>query len=156
MWSRRVLPGTGGIVLGLDERNQRIPHLIGERIRAHQLQVIVAGDFNFPVSVLAESGWMKRLQLHLPTFVTRNGVSSNDFVLVSNVLLSRGKDAFVELEGELPGHRLVCFRVAHRGPMPRFQVLVRGAALKFVRKHSCKAHPADIALVSEVLRSAEQ
>ena len=93
------LPAAGGIVLysvylhdgeGLDERNRGILHLIGERIRAHQLPVIVAGDFNFPVSVLQESGWMRRLQLHVlqpdthvPTFVTRNGVSYNDFVLVS-------------------------------------------------------------------------
>ena len=65
-------------------------------------------------------------------------VSCNDFVLVSNVLFSRCKNAFVD-----------------RGPMPRFQVLVRGAALKFVRKHSCKAQAADFAPVSEVLQSAE-
>ena len=52
------LPAAGGIVLysvslhdgeGLCERNQGILHLIGERIRVHQLPVIVAGDFNFPV-----------------------------------------------------------------------------------------------------------
>ena len=49
--------------------------------------MIVARDFNFPVRVLQDSGWM-RLQLHVlqpeidvPTFVTKNGVSSNDFVL---------------------------------------------------------------------------
>ena len=66
--------------VGLDERNQRILHLIGERIRASQLPVIVADDFNFPVSVLQESGWMRRLQLHVlqpeidvPTFVTKSG-----------------------------------------------------------------------------------
>ena len=40
--------------------------------------MIVAGDLNFPVSVLIESGWMRRLQLHVlqpdsfvPTFVTK-------------------------------------------------------------------------------------
>ena len=75
------LPGAGGIVLysvylhdgpGLDEPNQRILHLIGERIRAHQLPVIVAG-----VSVLQEAGWTRRLQFHalrtefeVPTFAT--------------------------------------------------------------------------------------
>ena len=70
-WNHEVEPGRvveaflPGIVLysvylhdgeGLDERNQGILHLIGERIRAHQLPVIVAGDFNIPVSVLQESG----------------------------------------------------------------------------------------------------
>ena len=92
--------------------------------------MIVAGDFNFPIGVVAKSGWMKRLQLHLlrpradvPTVVTRNGASCNDFVLVSNVLHSRCQDAFVELEAGLLDHT-VCCRVAHRGPMSRFLVLV--------------------------------
>ena len=61
-WSSEVEPGRvveaflpgAGIVLysvylhdgaGLDERNQRILRLTGERLRAHQLPVIVAGDF---------------------------------------------------------------------------------------------------------------
>ena len=86
--------------------------LIGERIRAHQLPVIVAGDFNFPVCVLQESGWMRRLQLHVlqpdihvPTFVTRNGVSYNDFLLVSSSLLARCKGTFVKLDSGLHGHR---------------------------------------------------
>ena len=93
-----------------------ILHLIGERVRAHQLPVIVAGDFNFPVSVLQESGWMRRLQLHVlqpdvrvPTFVTRNGVSYKDFVLVSSNLLARCKGTFVKLDSGLHGHRPVCF-----------------------------------------------
>ena len=125
---------------GLDERNQRILHLIGERIRAHQLPLIVAGDFNFPVSVLQESGWMRRLQLRVlqpeievPTFVPKNR-SSNDFVLVSRVLLSRCMETFVELDSgqsawdtsvELDSgfheHRPVCFSVVHRGPEPKDQ-----------------------------------
>ena len=164
------LPAAGGIVLysvylhdgdDLCERNQLILHLIGERIRAHQLPVIVAGDFNFPVNVLHESGWMRRLQLHVlqphghvPTFVTRNGVSYNDFVLVSSTLLARCKGTFVKLDSGLHGHRPVCFNVAHRGPMPKYRVLVRGATIQFVRKHSCKAQPADFVPVSNALQVA--
>ena len=163
------LPAAGGIVLysmylhdgeGLCERNQVILHLIGERIRAQQLPVIVAGDFNFPVAVLQEPGWMRRLQLHvlqpgvqLPTFVTRNGVSYNDFVLVSSTLLARCKGTVVKLDS---GHRPVCFNVAHRGPMPRYRALVRGATIEFVRKHSCKAKPADFVTVSKGLQVAAQ
>ena len=178
-WSHEVEPGrvveaylsaAGGIVLysvylhdgeGLSERNQLILHLIGERVRAHQLPVIVAGDFNFPVSVLLESGWMRRLQLHVlqphsnvPTFVTKNGASYNDFVLVSSTLLARCKGTFIKLDSGLHGHRPVCFNVAHRGPMPRYRVLVRGATIQFVRKHSCKAQPADFVPVSKALQVA--
>ena len=139
------LPASGGIVLysvylhdgeGLDERNQGILHLIGERIRAHQLPVIVAGDFNCPVIVLQESGWMRRLQLHVlqpdthvPTFVTRNGVSYNDFVLVSSSQLARCKGTFVKLDSGLHGHGPVCFNFAHRGPMPKYRALVKGATI---------------------------
>ena len=166
------LPAAGGIVLdsvylhdgeGLCERNRGILHLIGDRIRAHQLPVIVAGDFNFPVCVLQESGWMKRLQLHVlqpdlhvPTFVTRNGVSYNNFVLVSSSLLARCKGTCVKRDSGLHGHRPVCFNVALQEPMPKYRALVRGATIQFVKNHSCKAQPAGFAPVSKGVQVAAQ
>ena len=106
---------------------------------------------------------MRRLQLHVlqphihvPTSVTRNGVSYNDFVLVSSTLLARCKGTFVELDSGLHGHRPVCFNFALRGPMPKYRALVRDATIPFVRKHSCKAQPADFVPVSKALQVAAQ
>ena len=92
----------------------------------------------------------------MPTFVTRNGVSHNDFVLVSSSPLARCKGTFVKLDSGLHGHRLVCFNVAHPKPMPKYRALVRGATTQFVRKHSCKAQPADFVPVSKALQVAAQ
>ena len=106
---------------------------------------------------------MRRLQLHVlqpdthvPTFVTRNGVSYNDFLLVSSGLLARCKGTFVKLDSGLHGHRPVCFKVPHRGPTPKYRALVRGATIQFVRKHSCQAQPADFVPVSKGLQVAAQ
>ena len=64
----------------LDEHNQRILHLIGDRIRDHQLPVIVSGDFNIPVGVLLESGsHVLRPKIEVPTLVTKNGASFQRF-----------------------------------------------------------------------------
>ena len=62
----------------------------------------------------------------------------------------------MELDSGLHGHRPVCFNVAHRGPMPKYRTLVRGATIQFVRKHSCKAQPADFVPVSKALQVAAQ
>ena len=104
---------------------------------------------------------MRRLQLHVlqpgthvATFVTKDGVSHNDFVLVSSVLLARCYGMFVKLDSVLHWHRPVCLNVAHRGPLPKFIALVRGATIQFVRKHSCEAQPADFAPVSKGLQVA--
>ena len=72
------LPAAGGIVLysvylhdgeGLCERNQVIQHLIGERIRAHQLPVIVAGDFQFSSQCVA-GVWLDE-EIAAPRVATR-------------------------------------------------------------------------------------
>ena len=50
----------------------------------------------------------------------------------------------------------VLFNVAHRGPIPRYKALVRGATIQCGRKHSCKAKPADFVPVSKGLQVAAQ
>ena len=40
--------------------------------------------------------------------------------------------------------------------MPKYRALVRGATIQFVRKHSCKAKPADFVPVPEGLQVAAQ
>ena len=91
-----------------------------------------------------------------PRLSRKVDVNCDDFVLVSSVLLSRCKDTFAELDSGLHGRRPVCFNGSHRWPMPRFTALVRGAAIQFLKKHSCKAQPADFVSVSEVLQVAAQ
>ena len=54
------------------------------------------------------------------------------------------------------GTDLCVFNVAHRGPVPRYRALIRGATIQFVRKHSCKAKPADFVPVSKGLQVAAQ
>ena len=48
--------------------------------------------------------------------------------------MSCTRDACVELEAGLPDHRPVCCRVAHRGPMPRFLVLVMGRSFEICQE----------------------